>query len=253
MKTAKFTHPDIDFMALVSHQLSTPLAAVRWYAELLRKGKLAKPLDDTQAQFVDEILEGAARMGELVGDMSNASRLDRNKYTDEPTPTAWASIITDERDQLQADLGAKQHQLTLHLDQSLPPVQARPTLMHMITQNLLTNAIKYTPDHGRITANLRPASAAEAARLKKPAPEAQVLEVADDGYGIPQAQQPHIFEKFFRADNVRALGIYGSGLGLYIVATAAAKLGGHVWFESAEQKGSRFFVVLPSKKRSAKK
>jgi len=122
----KSNHPDIDFMSLVSHQLSTPLAAVRWYAEILRKGEMAQPLDATQAEFVNEILGGAARMGELVDDMLNASRLERDKFTDDPIPTAMAKIVEQQIEQLEAESSLKKIKVSLDLEPDLPDITESP-------------------------------------------------------------------------------------------------------------------------------
>ncbi len=239
------TRPEIDTMSMLAHQLSTPLAAIHWYAEMLHKGKMAKPLDETQSQFLDEILDGAARMGELVEDIHNVSRLDRNKFSDEVASTSLAKIIAEDHDQLQTAASDKKLKLRIQADTHLPEITTWPSVLHMIVQNLLSNAIKYTPDQGSIEVALRSATAEEAAKLGHHPDAALLISVSDTGYGIPKAAQTHIFEKFFRADNVRSLGIPGSGLGTYIIAAATEKLGGAAWFNSTEQQGTTFFVVLP--------
>ncbi|HEY6736147.1 MAG TPA: HAMP domain-containing sensor histidine kinase [Candidatus Saccharimonadia bacterium] len=251
--------PDIDVMSMLSHQLSTPLAAVRWYAEILRKGTLTTPLNDTQLQFVDEILNGAIRMGELVEDVHNVSRLDRDKYTDDPVPTDLAKLLAGDIEPLQASLTAHRQQVSFKLPPQLPALIARPSVLQMVTQNLLSNAAKYTPDAGTITVTARPATPADVpgpgarlapgSRAAVPGPAAY-LSVTDTGYGIPTAQQDRLYEQFFRADNVRALGIPGSGLGLYIVARATAKLGGAAWITSTENHGTTACVVLPQAHKS---
>lgn len=247
--------PEVEFMSLVAHQLSAPLAAVRWYAEMLHKGEMAKPLDATQAELLSEVQGAAARMDELVTDLLNAAHLDQNKITDDPVAVQLADVVATQLQPLSSQIAAHKLQLSVQAQPDLPTLTVQLSLIQMIVQNLLTNAIKYTPDGGSITVSIRPAAAADLTHLKHATPDqsAIVLAVTDTGHGIPAAAQSQLFTKFYRADNVRALGISGSGLGLYIAAAATAKLGGAVWFESQEHKGSSFFVVLPQNSPTAAK
>jgi signal transduction histidine kinase len=237
---------DVDIMSLLSHELSTPLTTIRWYSELLKMGKMTTPLDTEQAKMVDEILMATDRMSELVNDVHESSWLERDKYADEPAPTSLAELIAQVQSEQQADIATKSLQFAVDTDPLLPPIVARPSTLLLIVHNLLSNAVKYTPLEGSVQVTLRLATDAEAAKINAPHDQNFLyLSVSDTGYGIPASQQDHVFQKLFRADNVRALDINGTGLGLYIVSLAVAKLGGVVWFESTEQKGSNFFVVLP--------
>jgi signal transduction histidine kinase len=129
----------------------------------------------------------------------------------------------------------------------LPPVFADPKQLRMIVQNLLSNAVKYTPAKGTVAVTLRPADAADlsAAQLTHATRPYWYFSVQDTGYGIPKDQQPKIFGKLFRADNVRALDVEGTGLGLYIVKEVVEAMGGRVWFKSIEGAGTTFYVVAP--------
>ena len=100
-------------------------------------------------------------------------------------------------------------------------------------QNLISNAVKYTPEKGKVEISLT---------IKEPD---VLIKVGDNGYGIPKAQEAHIFEKLFRADNVREKDTEGTGLGLYLVKAIVDQSGGKVWFTSAENKGTTFFVAIP--------
>jgi signal transduction histidine kinase len=207
---------------------------------------MTTPLDAEQAKMVDEILLGTIRMGELVNDVHESSWLERDKYADEPVPTALPELIAQAQSQQQADITAKKLQFTVDADTSLPPIVARPSTLLLIVQNLLSNAVKYTPANGSVQVTLRPATTSEVAKISASYDQnCLYLSVTDTGYGIPAAQQDQVFQKLFRADNVRSMEINGTGLGLYIVSLAVTKLGGAVWFESTEQKGSSFSVVLP--------
>ncbi|HSX05056.1 MAG TPA: HAMP domain-containing sensor histidine kinase [Candidatus Saccharimonadales bacterium] len=235
---------DVDTMAYISHELSTPLTAMRWNAELLRLGKMTKPLDAEQQKLVDEILVGVNRMSDLVNDIHESSWLERNKFADGPVPTSLTELVATVQAQQQAAMTAKSLACTVQADPALPPVVARASTLTLIVHNLLSNAVKYTPA-GSVTILLRPATAEEAAKAPAPAGASIFLSIADTGMGIPAAEQAQVFQKFFRGSNARAADIEGTGLGLYIVWLALQKLGGAAWFTSAEQQGSTFSVVLP--------
>jgi signal transduction histidine kinase len=115
----------------------------------------------------------------------------------------------------------------------LPLVEADQNLATIVFQNLLTNAVKYTPEGGSVKVDLAQQG------------EEAVLTVSDTGYGIPKEQQGKIFSKLFRADNVREAGIEGTGLGLYMVKSIVESSGGRIWFESEVGKGTTFHVALP--------
>lgn len=237
---------DIDYMAMVTHQLSTPLSAVRWNAEILRLGSMAKPLDKDQAAIVDEIIVGAVRMGELVSDLQVSTQLEQDKLDEAPVAVDLSKAIAEAQKKLQSAIDTKKLKYTVKAGPATPAVAAGPSLVAMVAQNLLSNAVKYTPEKGSVTITLRAATDHEAAKLKTKAKKVLYLAIADTGYGIPAAQQKRVFSKLFRGDNVRALSIEGTGLGLYISALVVAKLGGDIWFESTENKGSTFFALLPA-------
>jgi signal transduction histidine kinase len=237
---------DVDFMSMLSHQLSTPIGAIRWYGELLRMGKMTTPLDAGQADMVNEIILGATRMSNLLNGIHDISRLEQNKFTDEPAPVVLADLIATIQTQHQAEVTAKRLQVSVAASQPGLSVVARPGIVSIIVQNLVSNAINYTPEGGTIQITVRPASSEEAARADVQNQDCVFLSIADTGCGIPQDQQSQVFSKFFRGENVVNMGIEGAGLGLAGVATAVSKLGGGVWFESEAGRGTTLFVVLPT-------
>ncbi len=236
---------DVDFMSMLSHELSTPLGSIRWSAELLRMGKMTTPLDAGQTQLVDEIVAGVQHMTDFVNDIHEASWLERDKFGDDPVPTSLAAVVAQVQTGLQDHIAAKKLTFTAEADPSLPTITVRPSTLLSIVQNLLSNAVKYTPEAGSVRVVLRLATSDEAAKSAAHGQQYAFLSVTDTGFGIPAAQQDRVFQKLFRADNVRSMEIGGTGLGLYIVSLAVAKLGGAVWFESVEQQGTKFSVVLP--------
>jgi two-component system sensor histidine kinase VicK len=116
--------------------------------------------------------------------------------------------------------------------------------MKIVLQNLFANAIKYTPENGTITIAILP-SGQETQNSVINKDEGVLIVVADTGYGIPKNQQSKVFTKLFRADNIKAKDTDGTGLGLYIVKSIVEAVGGKIWLESEENKGTTFYVFLP--------
>jgi signal transduction histidine kinase len=137
--------------------------------------------------------------------------------------------------------------------ENLPHIQADPKLLRIVFQNLLTNAVKYTPDNGTVSLDLRIAGQGDKVAERELPEESMVITVADTGYGIPDNQKDKIFTKLFRADNVREHDAQGTGLGLYIVKAIIEQSGGVVWFESTQNKGTNFYVTLPRSGMKEKK
>ena len=237
-----------EFVSLASHQLRTPLSAINWYSEMLLNGD-AGSITAEQKEYLQEIYEGNQRMIELVNSLLDVSRLDLGKLTNEPVPTDMSAIVASIHKELKTSIAHKKHHLTLAIAKKFDLVLADPKLLRMVVQNLMSNAVKYTSDNGTIVVTLRPAHAEEIlkAGIRKTSGDYFLFSVADNGFGIPKEEQAHIFSKLFRADNVRELDVEGTGLGLYIVKEVVEKLGGRVWFESVEHKGTTFFVVMPFK------
>lgn len=236
-----------EFVSLASHQLRTPLSAINWYAELLLSGDVGE-LNKKQLPYVREVYEGNQRMIELVNALLDVSRLDLGKLSNSPERVDMKALALSLEKELKTSIQAKHLRFDKQLPQTLPPVLADPKLLRMIVQNLLSNAVKYTTDNGSVHLAMRKAADSEVVAAKLPPTRAYFfMSVADTGYGIPEAQQDKIFSKLFRADNVRALDVEGTGLGLYIVKEVVEKLGGRVWFTSKENAGTIFYVLLPLK------
>ncbi|HEX6258533.1 MAG TPA: CHASE3 domain-containing protein [Candidatus Saccharimonadales bacterium] len=227
-----------EFVSLTSHQLRTPLSAINWYTEMLLNGEAGKITKD-QEQLLHEIYAGNGRMVDLVNSLLNVSRLDLGKLVSSPEELKVSTVVKSVLKELEGEIKDKNIHYRQEIDTEHDRLYADPKLLRMILQNLLSNAVKYTPANGSITLRLTKDTAKR---------QSVVLSIADTGYGIPHAQQKNIFSKLFRADNVQKLGIEGTGLGLYIVKSAAEQMGGGAQFESAEGKGTTFYVNLPFKK-----
>jgi two-component system phosphate regulon sensor histidine kinase PhoR len=221
-----------EFVSLASHQLRTPLSSISWYAEMLLAGDGGK-LNKEQTSFVNEIYHGNQRMVELVNSLLNVSRLELGTFAVDPEPTNIIEIAQSVLDELKPGITQKKLKLNFKHEKEMPIIQADQKLMRIVLQNLLSNAVKYTPASGRISMKISKDK------------ENLLIEVADNGFGITKKDQPRIFEKLFRAQNVREKDTEGTGLGLYIVKSIITHAGGDVYFKSEEDKGTTFYVKVP--------
>jgi len=221
-----------EFVSLASHQLRTPLSSVNWYAEMLLAGDGGK-LNDEQTNFVKEIYAGNQRMVELVNSLLNVSRLELGTFAVEPEPTDVVKMVEDVIKELQPSIISKKLKTSFEHAANIPIIQADPKLFRIVFQNLLSNAVKYTPEKGLITLKM------------KTDKKNLLIEIADTGYGIPKKEQARIFQKLFRAENVRAKDTEGTGLGLYIVKSIIDHADGEITFKSEEDKGTTFYLKVP--------
>ncbi|MEI7792041.1 MAG: ATP-binding protein [Candidatus Berkelbacteria bacterium] len=220
-----------EFVSLASHQLRTPLSAIGWYSEMLADGDAGK-LNEKQQQYLLEITKGNKRMVELVNSLLNVSRLELGTFVVDPVPTNIVTIAEESVKELVALLDEKKLKIEEDYGKEIPMINLDPKLTRIIFQNLLSNAVKYTPK-GKVSISVSRSDGSV------------VIKVADTGLGIPHHQQKRMFEKLFRADNVRVSNVEGTGLGLYIVKTVIDNVGGSIRFESKENVGTTFYVKLP--------
>ncbi len=221
-----------EFVSLASHQLRTPLTATRWYVDLLLKGTMG-PLTKFQESSLQEVLSSNLRMIELVDSLLSVARIEIGTLAFAPEPSNIKELARDVVVELKPQIVEKKLQFSESYDASIPPIPLDPRLTRIIFQNLLTNAVKYTPNGGKIY-------------LKVERDRRYIhIQVKDTGYGIPKNQHKQLFTKLFRADNVRQQDTTGTGLGLYIVQSIVKGSKGKIWFESEENKGTTFHVCLP--------
>ncbi|MBL8030245.1 MAG: PAS domain-containing protein [Candidatus Doudnabacteria bacterium] len=223
-----------EFVSLASHQLRTPLSSINWYTEMLISGDAGK-LTAQQKEFLSEIYISSRRMAELVTTLLNVSRMELGTFDVTPEELSMPEIIDKEIEFLTLQLKNKRLNLRSNYESRLPKVKVDPKIISIILQNFLTNAIKYTPEGGKIAVKVS----------QKKEPGDTIISVSDSGFGIPQDQQEKIFSKMFRAANIRSKSTEGNGLGLYMVKMMAEKTGCKVWFESRENKGSVFYFSIP--------
>jgi PAS domain S-box-containing protein len=228
-----------DFVATVSHELRTPLAAIYGSAQTIRRDDI--DLDPAvQDQLLGVIASESDRLGSIVNDLLVAGRLDSGQlpFTIErcdPVELATA-VVESARTHL-----PEQIELELEAPDGVPKVVADPGQLRQVLVNLLDNAIKYSPEGGRVGVSIA-SNGAEDPAIR--------FTVADAGLGIPPGEHRRIFEKFYRLDPGMTRGIGGTGLGLYICRELVRRMDGKIWVESKLGAGSSFFVELPAAART---
>lgn len=221
-----------EFSSIAAHELRAPIAAIKGYINLLLTGPAGKSREQEE-KYLGMMDRASERLLTLVNAILQVSRVELGTLAIEPAPVYLPDITDDVLAGLAAQVRGKKQKIVKEYNRFLPILDLDPSLMHAIIENLLSNAVKYTPIGGTITVS-----------LAKKEPDAQIA-VKDTGFGIPKMQQPRIFEKMFHADNVRAKEIEGTGLGLYLVKSILDQTGGKIWFESEEDRGTKFYVSIP--------
>ena len=228
-----------EFVSLASHQLRTPLSAINWYTEMLLSGDVG-PITEGQEKYLTEVYKGNQRMISLVNALLNVTRMTLGTFVLEPEEIDLTTLIYSVLSEQTPESSKKGLNINTDFAPQMPRVTSDAKLLRMVIQNLISNAIKYTPEGGVVDISLK---------LDADASSFELI-VADSGVGIPKNQQAQIFSRLFRADNVRTNNTEGTGLGLYIVKAIVDNSGGRVWFESEENNGSVFHVELPTSANS---
>jgi len=224
-----------EFVSLASHQLRTPLTSINWYVEMLEAGD-AGVLNDKQKEFLSEVYKGSKRMVQLVSDLLNVSRLETGRLKIEPVLTDLAVFIGEVRKELEPQIQERGCQVSLELpEKAIAKLPVDTVLLRQVIVNFLTNAIRYSSKDkkGVVTVSLIIS------------PENYTIQVKDNGIGIPKDVKERIFEKFFRADNARAIVADGNGLGLYLAKQIMESSGGTIGFSSSVGSGSTFYATIP--------
>ncbi|MES2622972.1 MAG: CHASE domain-containing protein [Patescibacteria group bacterium] len=229
-----------EFVSLASHQLRTPLTSIKWYTELLSDEETQGKMNKEQKSYIKEIGDASDRMVGLVGSLLNVSRLELGTFAIEPEKANLLDVVGVAVKEAEPNFLLKKQNLTYTHPDKMTPIMIDIKVTHIIVQNLLSNACKYTPEGGSINLSIKKTIA------KNGVPGAIQISCSDTGYGIPQAQQGSVFKKLFRADNVRVLDVEGTGLGLYIIKTVVEAAGCTISFTSEENKGTTFTITMPT-------
>jgi PAS domain S-box-containing protein len=217
-----------EFVSTVSHDLRSPLTSVIGYSELINR---AGPLNEQQREFVHRIQDSIQHITSLINDLLDIGSLEAGIDTRREF-VQLEGILRYTIDMLHGQIKTKHLTIKTEIAPALPPLRANPIRLRQVLDNVVGNAIKYSHDGGEIFISIH----SEGNQV--------ILQVTDQGPGIPPADQPHIFDKFYRATNIGP-DVEGSGLGLAIVKSIVENHQGRIWVESTVGKGSSFFIVIP--------
>lgn len=224
-----------DFVTNASHELRTPLSTIRTAVEALLAMDLRQDAD-AAANFIGIVDRQSARLVALVSDLLDLARLESPRTKFEPQAIAWRDLVREIGERFADRLAAKGLRWVVDPDPAGPAreIFVHPYLAQLVLDNLIDNAIKFTPAGGRIGLSLRTADGRT------------TLAVSDTGCGIPEEDQPRVFERFYQVERARSGKDRGTGLGLSIVRHAVAAMRGDVRLESTPGKGTTFAVTLPA-------
>jgi signal transduction histidine kinase len=216
----------------------------------------AGPLNEEQEKYLKEIYIGSKRMDGLVDTFLDVSRLELGTFIIESEPTDVTAIIKSVIDELKPEIEEKHLVLNESYGQSSSPFLADQNLLRIIFQNLLSNALKYTPRDGTVNISVAVTPKGQNFGGKEIIEDSLSISVTDSGIGIPADQKDKIFTKLFRADNAKESQAEGIGLGLYILKSIVNQSGGNIWFESPPfikneaskegERGTTFYIVFPT-------
>jgi PAS domain S-box-containing protein len=238
--TKEVSRMESEFISTASHQLRTPMTGIQWVIErFLKTEKLTKQ----GREYLDDIRNSLSRLTTLVDVLLNVSRIEGGRVGISPRPVDFVGFLKDYLNECQPLLDKKQISIKLTTKLNELEIKTDSGALRNIVQSIISNAIEYTPNKGKVTVSLEKVDS-----LAK-------FTVEDNGIGIPKDEQKDIFDKFTRATNAKKVKTDGTGLGMYIARQAIDLLGGKLWFESKVGKGTKFFVELPleSKKKEGGK
>jgi signal transduction histidine kinase len=226
-----------EFISIISHQLCSPLSAIKWNIEIIETEKDGgNNLSPKKLIFLENIKKSNEKMLKLVSDLLEVVRIDQGRSIFEKKDARLELLAQEVIDDLGYLRAAKNVEVVFESDKGLPKVHVDCKKMKIVMENLIGNAIKYSKESGKVMVTLRQKN------------DNVRMVVQDQGVGIPRYQHNKIFEKFFRSNNISKYRTEGVGLGLYLVKAILNNFGGSVWFESEVDKGSTFFVNIPAAK-----
>jgi len=251
-KSMELSQAKTDFVTIASHQLRTPLSIIKWYVDFLLNED-AGSINPEQKKYLAEVYLSNERLIELVNALLDVSRIDVGTFAIEPESCDMLLVSDNAIKKYSSEINNKDIKFEKKYDK-LPPINLDPRLIGIVFENIISNAIKYTPRGGTVQLVIKKTS------------KDVLIKISDSGYGIPREQQPNIFTKLFRADNVKKIESVGTGLGLYIVKAVIEKSGGKIWFQSPSlelllsegqkdsdipldkrNRGTTFFITIPLK------
>ncbi|MCW2684151.1 MAG: sensor signal transduction histidine kinase, partial [Blastococcus sp.] len=236
------------FVSLISHELRTPLSSILGYLELVMDDE-DQPLTDEQRTYLTTIERNAHRLQRLVGDLLFTAQVEAGRFTLQPADVDLATVLRAAEETVRVSAGTAGVTVTVDAPSDGLIVAGDAERLGQACDNLVSNAVKFTPAGGRVTLALReawqlPDGAVSTQRLTGALPVAQ-LSVSDTGMGIPTGEQGELFTRFFRASTARRNAVPGVGLGLAITKAITTAHGGTLDVASAEGEGTTFTLTLP--------
>ncbi|HEY4488666.1 MAG TPA: ATP-binding protein [Candidatus Paceibacterota bacterium] len=225
-----------EFVSIAAHQLRTPLTGMSWTVEMLLSGAKGV-LNAGQKELVERGLDAIHRMVELVNDLLDVSRIEEGLFGIKTAQKMLAPIFDRILANLKKQADRRAIVLDIQIDPNLPPLEIDEDKLEFAISNLVDNAIKYTPERGRVEVRARVENSAV------------VISIKDSGIGIPDAEHDRVFTKFFRSRRAKALHTDGSGLGLYVAKNIVEHHGGKISFDSKEGQGTTFRIAIATAKR----
>ena len=225
-----------EFVADVSHELKTPITSILGYTETLLEGDYDK---ETQVKFLNVIESESHRMAKLVSDLLTLSRYDNNKNKTEITDIDLGDLTKKCLEKLKVEIEKKQHKIECFVTAEVPLVKVDKYEIERVILNILTNAIKYTPENGNI--KIYVGFVYNDAYIK----------VIDNGIGIPEKDLPRVFERFYRVEKARAREMGGTGLGLAIAKEIIEQNNGSINIKSVQGKGTEVVIRIPAKSKES--
>jgi signal transduction histidine kinase len=222
-----------EFVSLSAHQLRTPLSAIKWTLKMILDGDMGK-INEEQRDLLTKTYESNERMISLINDLLNVTRIEEGRYVYKKEAVDLKEIVGNIVKNYKEE--AKRRGINFNFNdpkEKLPKAKVDVEKIKLAITNLIDNAIRYTPEGGKVIASLEKKN------------KSLEFSVKDSGIGVPEDQQQRLFTKFFRASSAVRIETEGSGLGLFICKNIIEAHNGEVWFESEEGKGSKFYFSIP--------
>ncbi len=234
-----------EFVSIAAHQLRTPISAIKWTLKMLLDGDLGETTKE-QKEFIKKTYQSNERMISLINDLLNITRIEEGRYLYKPAPAYFGEIIDFAINSAQQEIARKKIKFNFEKPkEKFPKIPLDVEKMKLAVQNLIDNAIKYTPVGGRVDVLV------EMIKFNDKTEREIVFSIKDTGVGIPKDQHERVFSKFFRGANVVRMNTEGTGLGIFITKNIIEAHGGKIWFESVEGKGTTFYFSLPIKEENS--